>query len=98
MLAQFSIWPLDNPHMSKEVALAADVLEEMGCQYEVGPMGTTIQGDWSEVMNAIQACHEALRKTHQRVLTSITIDDDSVQTQELGAATAKVSSDREAAR
>lgn len=77
MLAQFSIWPLDQLHMSKDIADVTQVLEQSGVRYKVGPMATTVEGQWQDVMAAIQACHETLRAAHQRVLTTITIDDDA---------------------
>jgi uncharacterized protein YqgV (UPF0045/DUF77 family) len=61
MLAQFSMWPLDNPHMTSDIARVATVLDRIGCVYQLGPMGTTIEGSWADVMHAIQACHEVLR-------------------------------------
>jgi len=94
MLAQFSIWPLDNPHMSPDIARIATVLDRLECTYELGPMNTTIEGTWPEVMNAIQACHEVLRESHNRVLTNITIDDDSTRPQSLAESAAKISEER----
>ena len=98
MLAQFSIWPLDQPHMSKDVADVTHVLEQSGVRYEVGPMATTVEGEWHDVMNAIHACHEALRAAHQRVLTTITIDDDATRALNMSEATAKVTVRREEAK
>jgi len=89
MLAQFSIWPLDKPHMSHEVAQIASILEDRNVTYELGPMGTSIEGEWSEVMSAVEACHRAVREQHARVLTSITIDDDTQRPQSLAQAKSK---------
>lgn len=97
MIAQFSIWPLDNPHLSKDVAAAAEILDQLEVSYEVNAMGTTVEGDWEEVMAAIHACHQALRSCHTRVLTSITIDDDSTRTLRMREATAKVETRRKEA-
>lgn len=90
MLAQFSIWPLDEPHMSRDVSEAARILDEFGLRHEVGPMGTTVEGEWDEVMSALRACHEAFRSRHQRVLTTIVIDDDVTRPLSAGEAVAKV--------
>ncbi len=96
MLAQFSIWPLDSPHMSKEVATATAILDQCGVEYEVGPMGTTITGEWQEVMDAIHACCQEVRRNHQRVLTTIIIDDDATRRQSLHEGVAKVAAQRSA--
>jgi uncharacterized protein (TIGR00106 family) len=83
MLAQFSIWPLDEPHMAKDMSQLTEVLQRHGVEYEMGPMGTTVQGEWNDVMGAIEACHRHLRDSHRRVFTSITIDDDATRPQDL---------------
>jgi uncharacterized protein (TIGR00106 family) len=89
MLAQFSIWPLDDPHLGDDMIEVTEVLEKMKISYQVGPMGTSIQGEWNNVMSAVQACHEAVRASHRRVLTSITIDDDPTRPQSLEEAVIK---------
>lgn len=76
MLAQFSIWPLAAATVDVTTAQTiSDVLEALDVKYEVGTMGTTIEGDWEQVMAAILACHQAVAVSHARVLTNITLDD-----------------------
>ena len=75
MLVEFSIFPMDETHMSKDVARVIKVLEQAGLEYRLGPMGTSIEGDWDDVMNAVKACHRAVAENHERVITTITIDD-----------------------
>jgi uncharacterized protein (TIGR00106 family) len=90
MLTQFSIWPLDDPHMSQDLTEVTHILDTAGVRYEVGPMGTTIEGNWPDVMQVIRACHDAVRKTRSRVLTTITIDDDTTRPLHMDEATAKI--------
>ena len=90
MLTQYCIWPLDNPHMSRDVTEVAHILDTAGVHYQVGPMRTTIEGEWSDVMPALRAGHEAVRQKHSRVLTTITIDDDATRPLQMAEATAKV--------
>lgn len=90
MLAQFSIWPLDNPHMSKDVSEISTILQEAGVKHEVGPMGTVLEGEWDEVMAAIKRCQEELRRKHERVFTSITIDDDATRQQSINGSKEKL--------
>ena len=75
MLAEFSIVPTDELHMSRDVARVVEVLEGSGVDYRLGPMGTSLEGDWDSVMTAIKACHQAVTNGHGRVITTITIDD-----------------------
>lgn len=90
MLAEFSIWPLDDPHLSKDVATATEVLDKAGVNYKVNAMSTTVEGEWDDVMNAVRACHQAIRTRHARVVTTITIDDDATRRLNMAEATAKV--------
>lgn len=83
MLAQFSIWPLDDPHLADDMEEIAEVLDGLQVHYEIGPLATTIEGDWKAVLGAVQACHTAVRASHRRVLTTVTIDDDATRPQSL---------------
>ena len=74
MLAEFTIYPTDETHMSKDVAGMTEILEDSGINFRLGPMGTTLEGDWKQIMSAIERCHEAMVKHHGRIITSITID------------------------
>jgi uncharacterized protein (TIGR00106 family) len=38
-------------------------------------MSTVIEGEWDEIMKLIKNCHEAVMKTGERAITTITIDD-----------------------
>ncbi len=75
MLAEFTIYPTDETHLSKDVARMIEILEEMDLDYRLGPMGTAVEGDWDRVISAIRRCHETIGSGHSRVVTTITIDD-----------------------
>ncbi len=61
--------------MSKDVARIIEILEQTGLEYRLGPMGTAVEGDWQQVIEAIQRCHQMELENHSRVITNITIDD-----------------------
>jgi uncharacterized protein (TIGR00106 family) len=75
MLAEFSIFPLDETHLTRDVARVVDALEQTGVEYRLGPMGTSVEGNFDQVMAAIKTCHQAVADGHARVITTITIDD-----------------------
>jgi uncharacterized protein (TIGR00106 family) len=75
MIAELSICPLGAEHMSKDLARVVEVLQGSGLEYRLGPMGTCIEGDIDQVLAAIRRCHEAVRSKHDRVITTIVIDD-----------------------
>lgn len=75
MIVQFSISPMDTEHLNKDVARAVDTLESTGLEYRLGPTSTAVEGDWGRALAAIRRCHEAVSKNHERVITTIVIDD-----------------------
>jgi uncharacterized protein (TIGR00106 family) len=75
MLAEFTINPMQTEHMSKDLAKVVETLDATGLNYRVGPMGTCIEGPLHQVLLAIQHCHQAVASHHNRVITTITIDD-----------------------
>jgi len=76
MLAQVSIFPVGTKEsLSKEVAKVLDIIDRSGLSYRVTAMSTLIEGNWDEVMAVIKRCHRTMRRSHNRVYTSIVIDD-----------------------
>jgi len=62
--------------ISKHVAHCLDILEESGLSYELCPMGTVIEGDLVDILDAIRAMHEGTFGGEVvRVLTTIKVDD-----------------------
>jgi uncharacterized protein (TIGR00106 family) len=57
------------------VASVIEILETAGVEYRLGPLATAVEGDWEQVISAIRNCHQAMRRQHPRVITTITIDD-----------------------
>lgn len=76
MIALISVAPEDHwEHMSSDIAEAVRLLKESGLSYEVGPMGTTIEGDPEQVFEIMKRMHLEIRKKSKRVSTLIKIDD-----------------------
>lgn len=44
------------------VATCQEVLEASGLDYELGPNGTAIEGDWDAVFACVRACHARLHQ------------------------------------
>ena len=51
-----------------------NIIDKSGLPYQLTPMGTIIEGEWSEVMTVVTACFEAMRVDCNRIETSIKID------------------------
>jgi uncharacterized protein (TIGR00106 family) len=76
MLAEFSIVPLGAGNsISSHVARILKIVDASGLPYKINPMGTVVEGNWSDIMRLIKECHDALLKTESRIITTISIDD-----------------------
>jgi uncharacterized protein (TIGR00106 family) len=77
MIAQFTLIPLGikGDSLSKALAKAMKHVVESGLEYKAGPMGTTVEGEWFEIMNLINHCRKTLLLEFPRVHITITIDD-----------------------
>jgi len=76
MITEFSIMPVGKGEsLSGDVAKAVKIVRESGLNYQLGPMGTSIEGEWDEVMAVIKRCRDKLLETSNRVYLVIKIDD-----------------------
>jgi uncharacterized protein (TIGR00106 family) len=90
MLAEFSLNPMNTEHMSKDVARVIETLQATGLNYRLGPMGTCVEGDLEQVLSAIRRCHQAVASNHERLITTIVIDDRRNQPHHLSDMVASV--------
>ncbi len=81
MLAELEIVPIGTPNTSLSPLLVdvAKLVDASGLAYRVGPMGTTVEGEWDEVMALARRCHQAMLHHADRVMTTIRIDDRTDQ-------------------
>ena len=72
VIVEFSINPLDQgSSIAKPIARAVDIISRSGLSYELGAVGTTIEGELDEVMDLLTECIEDLSKNSDRVAFSI---------------------------
>jgi uncharacterized protein (TIGR00106 family) len=76
MLAEVSIIPIGiGSSIGDKLAEVLKIIDASGLPYKVNPMGTVIEGEWDEIMKLVKKCHDALMKTGERTITTVTIDD-----------------------
>ncbi len=76
IVAEFTVVPAVEGSLRPYVKAAIAEIEKSGLKYEVGAMGTTLEGDFDEVLAAIKRAHQAVLATGaRRVVTSIKIDE-----------------------
>ena len=74
-LIDFSIFPVGKGEsVSPYVARVATIIRDSGLQYKLGPMGTTIEGEWEELMDVVTRCFNELKKDCGRIYMSIKVD------------------------
>jgi len=79
MLFQLTMFPTSKAtagaSASAEVAKVINIIDRSGLPYRLGPMSTTIEGEWDAVMKTINKARLTLRREFPRLYISITIDD-----------------------
>jgi len=79
VIAEISIVPVgtNTPSVSQYVAKAIGVLgQEKSVRYKLTGMGTILEGNLTDVLEAVMRMHEAVFDTQiKRVVTTIRIDD-----------------------
>lgn len=76
MLAEFSIWTLDDPKMGDDMQVIRETLDQRKVTYTMNRMSTTLEGSLPEISESIEACRQKLSTRHSRLLIQITFDDD----------------------
>jgi len=62
--------------MSPYVAEMVKIIKASGLDFELGAMGTTVEGEPELVFDLIKTLHMAMRRHSHRITTSVKIDDD----------------------
>lgn len=90
VLAELSIYPVDKGiSLSPYVARAVKIIKKSGLNYHLGPMGTSIEGDFDDVMKVVSLCFRELEKDCDRIIINLKVDYRKGRT---GAITGKVKS------
>ncbi|KPK28555.1 MAG: hypothetical protein AMK69_08660 [Nitrospira bacterium SG8_3] len=75
VLVDLSIFPLDKgDSLSAHVARALKIIRDSGLPYQIGPMGTSLEGEWDEVMGVVNNCFQELKKDCDRVYVALKMD------------------------
>jgi uncharacterized protein (TIGR00106 family) len=75
VLLEFSLFPTDKGEsVSDYVKRNLEIIDDSGLPYRLGPMGTTLEGEWHEVMAVVTRCYEAMAADCNRVACQIKID------------------------
>ncbi|MGD2037024.1 MAG: MTH1187 family thiamine-binding protein [Desulfobacterales bacterium] len=75
VIVEFSIFPMDKGEsLSPYVARALKLIQDSGLPHELNPMGTCVEGEWSDVMSVVDRCFQELQKDCNRISLSLKAD------------------------
>jgi uncharacterized protein (TIGR00106 family) len=75
VIVDFSIFPVDKEaSVSPYVAKAVKIIRESGLDYQTGPMGTCIEGNWEDVMGVVRRCFEKMKEDSSRIYMTLKVD------------------------
>lgn len=75
ILLEFSMYPTDKgASVSDYVQRNLEVIDDSGLPYQLGPMGTCLEGEWDEVMAVVRRCYDRLNEDCDRIACQIKID------------------------
>lgn len=75
VIVEFSIFPMDKGEsLSPYVARALQIIQDSGLPYELNPMGTCVEGEWSDVMALVDRCFQELQKDCNRINLALKAD------------------------
>jgi len=78
VLAEISVTPVgkEDASLGDTIVETLKVAETRGVNYQVGPMGTSLEGDLETLLGVMREMHEAcFKRGYPRVITTIRIDD-----------------------
>ena len=74
-LMELTMIPLDKgSSFSNHVAKTLDIIDKSELDYLLTPMGTIVEGEWSELISLLDACFKNLEKESARISISTKFD------------------------
>jgi uncharacterized protein (TIGR00106 family) len=60
---------------SEDVARVIDIIDKSGLPYKLGPMSTSIEGEWDDIMPVVDRARLMLKEKYSRIYIIMTVDD-----------------------
>jgi len=76
VIIDLSIFPMDKDgvSLSPYVARIINVIKASCLPYQLGPMGTSVEGEWDEVMQLVNDCYRELEPDCDRIYLNVKAD------------------------
>ena len=61
--------------LSPYIAACQKIIEKEGLDFELGPNGTAIEGDWEKVFKCVRSCHQEIHRLGaDRIYTTLKVN------------------------
>jgi uncharacterized protein (TIGR00106 family) len=75
VIMELSIFPLGSEEsVSPYVARAAKIIDQSGLDYTIESMGTSIEGEWDQVLEVLDKCFKELSRDNHRIYLTVKAD------------------------
>jgi uncharacterized protein (TIGR00106 family) len=75
VLIDFSIFPVGKSEsVSPYISSAVTIVKNSKLPYKLGSMGTTVEGEWDDLMAMVTSCFHEMKKDCGRIYMSIRVD------------------------
>ncbi|MBS3808601.1 MAG: MTH1187 family thiamine-binding protein [Desulfobacterales bacterium] len=94
VIVELSIFPMDKGvSVSPYVARAIKIIKDSGLSYELNPMGTCIEGEWTAVYAVVDQCFKDLQNDCDRIYLTMKADYRKNRSKGLNSKMASVKSE-----
>ncbi len=81
VVAEISAFPVGKGEsLGESVAEVVEVIKRSGLKYQIGAMGTTVEGEWDQIVELFTRCRNALTLSHNRIYMCLKIDERKTPT------------------
>ncbi len=75
VLIDFSIFPVGKGEsVSSYISSAVKIVKDSKLPYKLGPMGTTVEGEWDDLMAVVKSCFHEMKEDCGRIYMNIRVD------------------------
>ncbi len=75
VIVEFSMFPIGKEgSLSPYVARLLVIIRESGLPHVFGPMSTSVEGEWAQVMTLVDRCHAELARDCERIHIALRAD------------------------
>jgi uncharacterized protein (TIGR00106 family) len=76
VVAEITAFPIgEGESLHKSVAEVVKVIKDSGLKYQIGAMGTTVEGEWNQIIKLFTKCRDKLIVSNNRIYLILKVDE-----------------------